>query len=146
MAYAQASDIEDRLGRELDESETRIVETRLEDAEILIRSRIPDLDDQVDSGKIQERAVLLVLAETVLRLIRNIDGYQTETDGNYSYTIDQRVASGRLSILDEEWSLLGLRRGVITIRPVVDIPWCRPEGTNPNEGFGPVHPEHPAVW
>src|SRR5690606_10158648 len=61
--------------------------------------------------------VVMVECEAVMRLIRNPEGYTQETDGNYSYSIDSRVASGRLSILPEEWALLGYSQGVIVLSP-----------------------------
>src|SRR5690606_33660273 len=113
-----AQDIEDRLGRELDESEATIGNTRLEDAEELIYRRIPDLAQRVDDGKIRERLIVMVECEAVMRLIRNAVGYTQETDGNYSYSSGARVASGRLSRLPEEWALLGVARtiGVLSAR------------------------------
>lgn len=154
MAYAGPEDIQARLGRELDESEAQIVETRLDDAEELILVRIPDLDAKVASGEIRERLVVLVESEAVMRLIRNPEGFTAETDGNYSYQIDARVSSGRLHIDDDEWSLLGLRRGMFTIAPRLDIPsgpyhypyeghnWFRDEYVD----WGPANYSDSGVW
>lgn len=139
MAYATASDVEDRLGRELDSSETQIVNTRLDDVERLIKARIKDLDDLVDAGEPDEDLVVQIEAEAVLRLIRNPEGLTSETDGNYTYMISSRVASGRLEILDTEWALLGVRRSVFVIAPKVDIPWHTP-------GVSYDHDPEPAVW
>lgn len=110
MAYATAADIEDRLGRDLDDGEQQIVHTRLGDAETLILARIPDLHARVTAGTIPSAVVAMVEAEAVLRLVRNPDGYRSESDGNYSYELARTVASGRLEILDDEWALLGIRR------------------------------------
>lgn len=124
MAYATPADVEARLGRDLDADETALVSTRLEDAELLIKMRIPDLDQRIIDGLISEAAVVMVESEMVLRLIRNPDGYQSETDGNYTYQLRSDVSSGLLEVLPSEWNLLGLRGGVFTIRPYVDIPTC----------------------
>ena len=121
MAYAVAADVEARLGRSLDPSETTIVNTRLADVEILIRNRIRDLDTQISTGAIDVESVIMIEAEAVLRLIRNPEGYTAETDGNYSYQISVRVASGRLDILPEEWSLLGIKSGAFSIAPKVGL-------------------------
>lgn len=134
MAYALPVDIEARLGRSLDLSETQIVNTRLGDAELIIKSRIRDLDAQVIAGTIDQDLVVMVEAEALLRLVRNPEGYTSETDGNYTYQIDGAVASGRLQILDDEWALLGVRRSVFTIAPKVTIPWACPP-VNPNGDF-----------
>lgn len=143
MAYATALNIADRLGRDLDESETRIVTARLGDAELLIKSRIPGLDEQIVAGTLNQAVVVMVEADAVLRLIRNPDGYKAETDGNYSYEIDQNVASGRLKILDEEWAMLGIRAAVFTIAPRMEMPLYGPEGRDISEW---MPEDDTAVW
>ena len=122
MPYAQPRDVEQRLGRALDEAETQIVHARLDDAELLLRSRIPDLDARITSGRLDKAVVVMVEADMVLRLVRNPEGYQQESDGNYSYMLRSDVASGRLTVLANEWTLLGVRSGVYVIRPRLDIP------------------------
>ena len=122
MAYATPTDVQARLGRTLDTSETQVVQARLNDAELIIRSRITDLDQKIIDGVILEAAVVMVEAEMVLRLVRNPDGYTSETDGNYTYQLSTEVASGRLSVMPNEWALLGIRGGVYTITPYVQIP------------------------
>lgn len=122
MSYATPADIIGRF-RELDENETSIVTTRLGDAEILIKSRIPDLDAQVLAGTIDEQTVVMVEADMVLRLIRNPDGYMQESDGNYSYMISNQVASGKLTVEAHEWALLGIRGAVYTIKTYMLMPW-----------------------
>lgn len=137
MAYADASDIEQRLGRVLDESEQQIVETRLDDAEELIFFRIPDLAQKIADGKIRERLVVMVEAEAVMRLIKNPEGFTSETDGNYTYQISARVASGRLTIEDDEWKLLGVRSSVGMVQTKIRTPgsykrnpnWCFEAGS-----------------
>lgn len=122
MAYATSADVEARLGRTLDSSESQIVTARLGDAELIIKSRIPDLSTKITDGKIIQAAVVMVEADMVLRLVKNPDGFAQETDGNYSYTLHSDIASGRLSVLPHEWALLGIRGGVYTIAPYMLIP------------------------
>jgi hypothetical protein len=122
MTIARTVDVSARLGRTLTDEENRQVEVLLGDAEVMLRARIPDLLDQVDVGTISRDAVVMVEATMVTRVIRNPEGFTQETDGSYSYTVDSAVASGRLVVLDEEWSLLGLRTRVFTIAPRLDIP------------------------
>lgn len=102
MAYATAIDIADRLGRDLDESEERIIEARLEDVEALILQRIPDLNDRVNSGKLNERLVVMAEADALMRLIKNPDGYRQETDGNYCLAPESLVLTAGL-----EWVPVG---------------------------------------
>lgn len=125
MAYATAADVEARLGRTLDTSEAQIVTARLGDAELIIKSRIPDLASKITAGTILQAAVVMVESDMVLRLIKNIDGFSQETDGNYSYSRLQEVASGTLEVLPREWNLLGIRGGVYTITPYLKMPWDR---------------------
>lgn len=117
MAYASVEDVEARLGRDLEASESQIVTTRLNDIELMIRHRVPDLDTKVATGVIDPALIVMVECDAILRLVRNPDGYTAETDGNYSYQISKEVASGKLDILPAEWALLGVRNGAFTIRP-----------------------------
>ena len=141
-------DIEPRLGRELTESEAAIVAIRLDDAERLLRHRIPDLLAKVAADEIDEGDVRYIEAEAVLRLIRNQDGIQSESDGNYSYQLNYQVASGKLTIEDPEWRILGITSGITVIRPVAAWTPCTAEGElNPQHSFSPLpFPPHPAVW
>lgn len=115
MAYATASDVTARWARTPTDEESTLIEVRLEDAERLIRRRIPDLDDQVTAGDIAEDDVIQVEAEAVLRLVRNPEGYMSESDGNYTYMLRNDIATGRLEILSEEWEILGIRRARFAI-------------------------------
>lgn len=121
MAYASASDVTARWARTPTEEENTLITVRLEDAERLIRRRVPDLDNQIDSGTILEDDVIQVEAEAVLRLVRNPEGYMSESDGNYTYMLRNDIATGRLEILPEEWELLGIvkRRFAILVPNVV---------------------------
>lgn len=123
MAYATAEDVEARFVRPLEADEARVVNTRLEDAELILKSRIPDLDSKIVAGTIDQALVVMIEADMVLRLIRNPDGYTQETDGNYSYTISTQVASGRLEVLPSEWSLLGIRSSSFILAPFFELPW-----------------------
>lgn len=122
MAYASAVDVEDRLGRELDPSETQIVGTRLDDAERILNNRV-DLAAKIADGTVDADNVVMIESDMILRLIRNPDGYTQETDGNYSYSISEELAAGRLTVMGNEWALLGIRGGVYVIKPYLQLPW-----------------------
>ncbi|BBX69418.1 Gp19/Gp15/Gp42 family protein [Mycolicibacterium psychrotolerans] len=120
MAHATAADVAALLARELSTEETTMVERRLEQAERLILRRIPDLDEKITAGELDEADVIDVEAEAVLRIVRNPDGYTMESDGSYTYQLSQETASGKLEILPSEWELLGVRaRGMFQIVPNV---------------------------
>jgi hypothetical protein len=114
MAYASADDVAVRWSRELSCEDIKLVEVRLEDVERLIRRRIPDLEDRIASGKVNVEDVVQVEADAVLRLARNPEGYVSETDGNYTYTLSKDLATGTLSITSAEWTILGAYRNRLT--------------------------------
>ena len=165
VAYATPDDVQLRFNRELDSDERESVEVRLDDVEEMIRLRIPDLDAKIEDGSIRLRLVVAVECEAVLRLIRNPDGYTEETDGNYSYSISDKVASGKLTIEPDEWKLLGVKSGAalmgIRIMGPYGVrknpnwafesgnglfpPCAIPERSDWYPGHGP-HEPHEAVW
>ena len=65
-----------------------------------------------------------VEAEAVLRLVRNPEGFASETDGDYTYEVIQALASGVLEITPEEWEILGItnQTGMFLIVPVLSGP------------------------
>jgi uncharacterized protein YcaQ len=109
MAYAAAADVQAILGKELTPEETALVERRLAQVERMIVRRVPDLAAQIDAGDLDEADVIDIEAEAVLRLVRNPEGYASESDGTYSYQFDRNAASGKLEILPEEWQTLGIK-------------------------------------
>ena len=125
MAYAQLSDVQDRLGRPLTDDEKTQAETLLDDVELEIRARIPDLDEKITAGDLDESVVIRVEASAVRRVIKNPDGYTSETDGDYTYQINYQLASGELEITDKEWGLLGVNRGMFLINLKVPTPFER---------------------
>jgi uncharacterized protein YcaQ len=109
MSYATAADVQAVLGRTLDTAETAMVTRRLAQVERMILRRIPDLDDQITAGTIDQADVVDIEAEAVLRLVRNPEGYLSEQDGQYGYQFNRETASGRLEILAAEWEVLGFK-------------------------------------
>lgn len=162
MAHATADDVQARYEQDLDDRLTGIVNTRLGDAELLIKSKIKDLEDRLllpstDDNYLDEDVLIMVEAEMVLRLIRNPEGYSQESDGNYSYAIYQQVASGKLEVTDDEWDLLGVSTGMWTLAPDIgaevgilpadpslawgiNFPYWYPIGGDPNQPMLPGYP------
>ena len=107
-------------GRELIPEEETLVEARLEDVERRIRRRITDLDAKILAETVDVEDVKQVEADAVLRLVRNPEGYLSETDGNYTYMLSRDIASGKLGILPEEWAILGVgTAGVVQLVPTL---------------------------
>ncbi|ASJ79532.1 head-to-tail adaptor [Mycobacterium phage Kalnoky] len=114
MPYATASDVTARWARQPTDEETALINVRLADVERMIKRRIPDLATRVtDSDYLED--LKQVEADAVLRLVRNPEGYLSETDGNYTYMLRSDLASGKLEIFPEEWEILGYRRSRMTV-------------------------------
>lgn len=127
MAYAVPEDVALRADEEIPEESYPRIERLLADAELIIRSRVLDLDARVSAGRIDPELLVMIEAGAVLRVLKNPRGFTQETDGNYSYTINGAVASGLLEIVDSEWSMLGASGGVFTINLKTDLPRRRLE-------------------
>ena len=118
MAYATSADVAVRWARTPSAEDAALIGVRLNDVERLIRKRIPNLDALVTAGTILGEDLKQVEADAVLRLVRNPEGYLSETDGNYTYMLRSDLALGRLEILPEEWAMLGVRQSrMFTLTP-----------------------------
>lgn len=111
--YADVSDVTKRWARTPTTAEQTLIETRLEDAERMIerglrRRGLTTLADRITNDLTDEDDVIQVEADVVLRLVRNPDGYLSETDGNYMYQVSQDLATGKLKILPDDWEALGV--------------------------------------
>jgi|SRR5699024_3300549 len=121
MSYANVTDVQVRLGRPITSSaEIAQVTAWLTDVEALIKVRIPDLDQRVVTGQVDESIVALVEAQVVVRKVKNPDGKQNERIDDYSYGLNADSARGDLFLTAEEWALLlpVSATGAFTIRPV----------------------------
>jgi hypothetical protein len=118
MAYATPADVEARLGRDLTVEEAAQVAVLLNDAEVLIKTRVPDLDALVADGTIDEALVVMVECNMVIRVLRNPEAFIAEQDGNYSYQRTAESAAGYLSLSDLEWSWLIQDNGMFQIVPI----------------------------
>lgn len=124
MAYATAADVVELWAKEPEPEVMILIERRLEQTERMIRRRIPDLDDLVLASATFQADLIDIEADVVLRLVRNPEGYLSETDGTYTYQLQQDLSGGRLQILDDEWTTLGVFRlsRMSTIAPSFVLP------------------------
>ncbi|WP_237083935.1 Gp19/Gp15/Gp42 family protein, partial [Mycobacteroides abscessus] len=90
----------------------------------LIRSRLVhhSAGRNLVAETIDVEIVKMIEANAVVRLVRNPNAYTGETDGNYSYQINWKTATGELEILDNEWALLGISQAMFVIAPLLP-PW-----------------------
>lgn len=110
MAYATAQDVVTLWAKEPEPEVMLLIERRLEQVERIIRRRIPALDARVLDSPTFEADLIDIEADAVLRLVRNPEGYMSETDGAYTYQLQSDLSVGRLEILDDEWTTLGVNR------------------------------------
>lgn len=124
MAHATAADVVVLWAKEPETEVMALIERRLEQVERMIKRRIPDLDLRVVASETFEADLIDIEADAVLRLVRNPEGYMSETDGVYSYQLQQDLSVGRLEILDDEWQILGVNRlsRMSIIEPQVTMP------------------------
>ncbi|QGJ91312.1 head-to-tail adaptor [Mycobacterium phage Bachome] len=122
MAYATAQDVVELWAKEPEPEVMTLIERRLAQVERMIMRRIPDLDLKVATSSTFRADLIDIEADAVLRLVRNPEGYLSETDGTYTYQLQADLTSGKLQILDEEWEILGvnsLQRAFVIVPNVV---------------------------
>ncbi|QGJ90920.1 head-to-tail adaptor [Mycobacterium phage BiancaTri92] len=124
MAYATADDVVTLWAKEPEPEVMALIERRLEQVERMIRRRIPDLDVKVLLNTTFKADLIDIESDAVLRLVRNPEGYISETDGAYTYQLSSDLSQGKLTILNEEWTTLGVNRlsRMSTIAPNLVMP------------------------
>lgn len=125
---ATLTDVQNRLARPLAPSEEDLAVALLADAEVILESQIPTLNQRLTDGEVSSAAVVMVHANMVVRVVRNPEGIIQEVDGNYSRTLASgSVSSNGLQILPDEYRLLaGTARGIGSFRPTLEIPEDEP--------------------
>lgn len=114
---ATLTDLANRLGRDLTESETRRGAALLTDATAIILDRFPQY------ATVPAPASTAVCAAMVVRALRNPGGLRSEQIDDYSYTIDSALSTGELYLTENEIdTLTPIRTSAFSIVPMA--PWC----------------------
>lgn len=108
MADAVFSDVTARYTGPLTLDPTK-TETLIGDAGVVLRAVVLDLDARLADGRTSVAAVRIVVVRMVLRVLRNPDGFKNEQGGDYGYSVDTEVSSGRLFLTRDDLALLGIR-------------------------------------
>lgn len=127
-ALATIEDVEARW-RPLTATESAVAAAYLDQASALARqrtlvdTRLAD-EDYLDTWPDYPTVVVGVIADMVLRVMRNPEGKRSETIDDYSYTRDNAVSTGGLYLSDAEAALLNgvsaSNAGAFSIRAVAD--------------------------
>ena len=116
MSYATVDDVQISLGRSLTTDESTQADGLLERIETRINRRV-DLASAIASDAALVDVLVEIEADAVARVLLNPSGYLQEQAGDYMYTRDRSIASGRLDLTADEWARLGVKRGAFTIAP-----------------------------
>jgi hypothetical protein len=119
MAITQFADVDEFVKRDIPSSDQTWVEKKIEEAEGILETYVGDLTDWVDVDPSKRTGkVILVVCRMVDRVIKNPDGYNTETDGDYSYGRSGSLASGEVYASRADLRILGvgLRRRFGSVR------------------------------
>ena len=124
MAYATAQDVVTLWAKEPEPEVMTLIERRLEQVERMIKRRITNVATRAAESATFLADLVDIEADAVLRLVRNPEGYMSETDGAYTYMLQSDLTSGKLEILDDEWQTLGVFRlsRMSTIAPLFVMP------------------------
>lgn len=98
---AVISDIEERF-RPLTPAETINATAYLEDAWQLLLARLPNLEANMTAGTVTAANVVRVIANMVIRILRNPDGKSEEQIDDYRYRRDALISSGALIVSADE--------------------------------------------
>lgn len=112
MTLATPGDVGIALMRELGSDEVGFVQPMLDYIESLVMLRAPQAIEAARTDIAQRKVVVRVEAEAVARVLRAPAGgvMKYETEGTYTYSVNQAVASGLLELTVDDWR--ALRRGV----------------------------------
>jgi hypothetical protein len=109
MAITTFADVDEFAKRDIPASDQTWVEARIVEAESLLETYRGDLDDWIAVLPAKREAkVILAVCRMVDRLLKNPDGYSTETDGDYSYGRSGALAAGEIYASRADLRLLGL--------------------------------------
>ena len=117
--YASVDDVRLRYEAPIPEAQIEFVEQKLNDAEMILASRIGDIAAQITAATISVTAVRFVLCNMVMRVLRNPQGMRTQMAGPFSYTADREIAAGRLYVSREDFRLLGRHASAASV-PLAD--------------------------
>lgn len=101
-------DIEARW-RPLTDPEKVVAATLVDDAIAWATVEVPSLEGRIATSPAVARNATRILANAVIRVLKNPEAYRQESDGSYSYTLDAAVSSGELRLTARDLRALAAR-------------------------------------
>lgn len=120
--YASSSDVGAKwAGYDTAQHQVR-ADVLIGEAETLIQDRIPDLALRISNGVISTKTVNHVVTSMVIRVLRNPEGYRSESDGDYNYAYAPGAYTpGEVGLTVSDLSRLRGSRGGVTVGPGDDV-------------------------
>lgn len=113
--WTYPQDIEDRwVGDDYPEDKTELVEALILDAELIIKSEYPKIQERIDDNKLDIEIIKLVVARMVTRVLKNPEGltYIQNTVGPYSQARNYGSGAGTdMWLTAEEKEILSATKG-----------------------------------
>lgn len=111
--------------RPLTSEEQTVAQAVLDDAWALLVARAVGLEDRLNSGALSYDLAVAVVSAMALRVLRNPEGYVSETSGPFSYRrSEQTVAAGAgLFVTPDELALLSPTGAAFTVRQTAAPVW-----------------------
>jgi hypothetical protein len=105
--FAEFDDVDKSFEGTVPEEMRSYIETKIEEAETLLRSRVPRLLDIMAATEMDRLNARRVVCAAVLRVFRNPTGVQQQSSGPWSVTLSMDNATGVLDFTADELSVFG---------------------------------------
>jgi Phage protein Gp19/Gp15/Gp42 len=109
MSLATATDVQTRLGRDLNPAEEAQVTAYLEDAESAILAKLPDAVTKAGTDATYAKNLKSVEISITLRAARLTDAVQAAYPNTEDWQTHPGYSRANVTVLDSEWRKLGLR-------------------------------------
>lgn len=85
------------------------VDEYIDEAETILSVRLGDLDAWIAVDPVREARLKTVVKRMVRRVLKNPDGFESESEGDYSYTRSRALRSGEIYVSAADWRILGIK-------------------------------------
>jgi hypothetical protein len=119
------TDLQARYEGDLSTFNQDYLQTQIDDAVAYVDSTYPVVKYRLGNGRLSVQSYKRVIANMVIRVIRNPTGLASEGDGTYSYSYWHGAATGGLNVLPDEGVILTGKTGggMRTIGMALDAGW-----------------------